>query len=786
MEYPRPLLQREQWMSLNGLWHYAIRPETEQMPVVDDGSILVPFCIESALSGVRNTLGIDERLWYSRKFVIPDSWHDKRIFLHFGAIDWETDLWINDQYVGKNRGGYHPFSFEITTLMNKKEEQHIRLAVYDPTDHGKQPRGKQVRKPGGIYYTSVSGIWQSVWLEPVPESFITGLTIIPDIDQKQTNITVEADKIRPDDSLQILIKTDSKIVAKSSCKPGEKAVIVIPDMKLWSPENPFLYDIEVWLVRNGEVLDTVKSYTGMRKIGLAKDEFGFTRIFLNNQFVFQNGPLDQGYWPDGLYTAPTDNALKGDIEAVKAMGFNMLRKHVKVEPQRFYYWCDRLGILVWQDMPNGDKPIGRDAPDLQRTAESAEQFIFELEHVIDALKNHPSIIVWVPFNEGWGQFDTGKIVNWINKKDPSRLVNPASGWVDRGVGDILDIHHYPEPRTPKAEESRAIVLGEFGGLGRKIDGHLWQKKHWGYRRTSTETELADLYEAYYSEIWRFKEKSGLSASVYTQLTDVETETNGLMTYDRAVDKLERSWLDKVNRGEYVSQPKISPDQFLFYKEILVIIKANEDTDIYYTLDDSQPTAYSLPYQSPIRITDNTIIRAVAINGNGESSREAIARYKASILPAPHYKYEYHSKYPASSDFALVDSKKGSKDYLDGHWQGFREDDLDVTVHFEEARSISEVSVNFLQDTERWIFFPKSVTIYVSPDGQRFEIIHTKDLRLRTSHTPAIITTVKAVYNTSDNPVMGVRVHAENIRQCPSWHPGAGGKTWIFADEISLN
>jgi beta-galactosidase/beta-glucuronidase len=548
-EYPRPQMVRKEWRNLNGLWNYAIRPKEESKPDIFDQKILVPYPIESALSGIKKPVGGENKLWYQRSFEIPDGWKGQRIILHLGAVDWETTVWINNREVGKHRGGYDGFGFDITDFLDQSGSQEIVLAVWDPVDSGFQPRGKQVKKPRGIWYTSVTGIWQTVWLEPVPIMHIEYLKIIPDVDESCVRITAFCTEMNPGYSVLVRIKDDNQVQAEVEGVPGEEIVANIENPALWSPDSPFLYNLEVSLINDQEKqIDFVSSYFGMRKIALGKDEQGITRIFLNNEPIFMHGPLDQGWWPDGLYTAPTDEALRYDIEMTKKLGFNMIRKHVKIEPERWYYWCDKLGLVVWQDMPSGDESIGPEDPDILRSKESAVQFKKELRCMIDGLYNHPSIIMWVLFNEGWGQFETEKITQWIKEYDPTRLVNSASGWSDRGCGDVHDIHSYPGPASPPNEGDRAAVLGEYGGLGLPLLGHTWRKEeNWGYRGFENAEDLTFAYQELTRKLWPLF-KNGLCAAVYTQLTDVEIEVNGLMTYDRAVIKMDPERVRLINRG----------------------------------------------------------------------------------------------------------------------------------------------------------------------------------------------------------------------------------------------
>ena len=551
-EYPRPMMSREDWQNLNGMWDYAIVARTASAPPSYEGQILVPFAVESALSGVGKQVGEANRIWYRRTFEVPAKWNGQRTLLHFGAVDWDTDVWVNGQYLGNHKGGYTPFSFEITGTLNASGPQEIVVGVWDPTDRGVQPRGKQVFNPNGIWYTAVTGIWQTVWIEPVPKAAIANLKITPDIDNNQVKIEVmtsgDAQK------LSVSATATGAGFSGAASSTDKTMTLVVANPRLWSPTDPFLYDLTVQLKDGGKVIDEVKSYFGMRKIELKKDADGINRLFLNNVVVFQYGPLDQGWWPDGLYTAPTDEALRYDVEITKELGFNMLRKHVKVEPQRLYYWCDKIGLLVWQDMPSGDKYIHGEMPDINRTSHSASQYEREYREMIEANYNHPSIVMWVPFNEGWGQFDTARIVTWTKDLDPTRLVNNASGWTDRAVGDVHDIHAYPAPARPALEDNRAAVLGEFGGLGLPVKGHTWQdEKNWGYRSYTSSEDLTDAYASLMHQL-RMLIGEGLCAAVYTQTTDVEIEINGLLTYDRAVMKMDADTLKSLHQKLYLKPP----------------------------------------------------------------------------------------------------------------------------------------------------------------------------------------------------------------------------------------
>jgi hypothetical protein len=548
-EYPRPTLVRADWLNLNGLWSYAITPASRQTPPTQwDGLILVPFPLEAPLSGLGRRLQPDQRLWYRRTFRIPESWTNRRIRLHFGAVDWACWVWVNGIHVGEHRGGYDPFTFDITRALQPAGENELLVAVEDPTEGG-QPRGKQAHRNEGIFYTPTSGIWQTVWLEPVPQPCINRLVLRPELN----GLRLRVDPSSSRDNLGVLAiaKAEGREVARVTGPAAQELWLRIPEPRLWSPDNPFLYDLEVELMHQGQPVDRVRSYFGLRTITLRTGEDGRARMALNGQTLFQLGTLDQGYWPDGIYTPPCDEAIQHELLFLKKAGFNLARKHVKVEPERWYYWCDRLGLLVWQDMPSGEN----------HTPETRLQFEVELQRMIEARRNHPSIIVWVLFNEGWGQYDTERLTAWVKELDPDRLVSNASGWTDRHVGDIVDVHSYPGPVSPPPEPGRAAVLGEFGGLGLAIPGHTWSTQFWGYVMLPDPPALAARYQRLLQQVWQLHRVSGLSAAVYTQTTDVETECNGLLTYDRAVSKLDPALLNRLNRdpsapwpGQFLSPP----------------------------------------------------------------------------------------------------------------------------------------------------------------------------------------------------------------------------------------
>jgi len=555
-DYPRPHLVRDDWESLNGLWEYAIvdRPEgATGMPDVGgeppgswDGSILVPFCPESSLSGVGRRVTGSQMLWYRRRFTVPGAWRERRVMLRFEAVDWHATVWLNGKFVGDHAGGSDPFAFDLTGGLRPGDNDLV-LRAWDPTDAGPQPRGKQKLEPEGIWYTPVSGIWQSVWLEPVPPVHLAGVYPVADLDRNEVEFAVDLGGGVPEPGTRVRIREGSEAAGSilGEAAPGDRIRVAVPKPRRWTPADPHLHPVDVELVAgDGTVIDRASSYFALRSIGVGRDERGFLRLLLNGEPLFQIGPLDQGWWPDGLLTPPSDAAMRHDLEVLKKLGMNMLRKHIKVEPARYYHHCDRLGLLVWQDQPSGMgagrdqfvKPDWRD--DGRFTPAEKAQFRTELAAMIDRLRFFPSIVVWVPFNEGWGQHDTNEILRWVKDRDPTRLVDGPSGWTDRGFGDLKDMHVYPGPGMFPPLPDRVSVLGEFGGLGLPVAGHLWKDDdHWGYRTYRSAAELRAAYGTLMHRLHGLVGR-GLAAAVYTQTTDVEIEVNGLLTYDRAVLKLD--------------------------------------------------------------------------------------------------------------------------------------------------------------------------------------------------------------------------------------------------------
>lgn len=551
-EYPRPIMERQQWLNLNGLWDYAITKKDAPLPKTFDGKILVPFAIESSLSGVGKTVKADQSLWYERKFQIPEDWKGKNVLLNFGAVDWKAEVFVNGNKIGEHTGGYTPFSFNITKNL-KDGENSLAVRVWDSTGNG-LPRGKQIENPRGIFYTSVSGIWQTVWLEPVSASHISGLKITPDLDSSSFDIKVDSDDKSATATIKVL--DNGKVVAQTTAAANKTANIPVKNPKLWWPNSPFLYDLEITLSnKGGEQVDSVKSYAAMRKFSIAKHgRYSGVDFTLNNKKFFTFGPLDQGWWPDGLYTAPTDEALKFDIQRTKDLGFNSIRKHVKVEPARWYTHCDRLGIVVWQDMPSmfgeggGWQPRGFFQGEERTVSKKFEEtYRKEWKEIMESLHSYPCIAIWVPFNEAWGQFKTKEITEWTKSMDPSRLVNSASGGNYFDCGDIVDSHDYGNNSMYLFNNQKVNVVGEYGGIGCAVDGHLWVKdKNWGYGKMRSQEEVTKRFVELTNRFIDMT-KYGCFGAIYTQTTDVEIEVNGLFTYDRKVLKVDEEKVREVNQ-----------------------------------------------------------------------------------------------------------------------------------------------------------------------------------------------------------------------------------------------
>ena len=575
-EYPRPQLARTAWLNLNGLWEYAVIPKKDPTPTTYQGEILVPFAVESALSGVGKKVTAADRIWYKRKVTIPKEWAGQKIVLNFGAVDYEMELRVNQAVVGSHKGGFDHITFDITEYL-KDGENELVVSVLDPTNWEDNPVGKQRVVWGGIWYMPVSGIWQTVWLEPVsPTLSIEELRMTPDIDKEELDLQVFTDNVLYgyDYGVRLTVSAKGKVIFSKIEKVNNILTLKIPSPHLWSPEDPFLYDLKAeilkleWPVKDpksktkeqddakvepkiiGEPLDVVSSYFGMRKISLGAWKNNQPVMYLNNKQYFQNGVLDQGWWPDGLYTPPSEEAVLFEMNFLKESGFNMLRKHVKVESDRYYYMADKLGLLIWQDMPSAaschkglrcGQFTGPGAKtDLIKKSAAAGQFEHEFRNIISMLYSHPSVVSWVIFNEGWGQYNTGRLTDFVRGLDKSRLINSVSGWTLLDYGDVYDIHSYNEvPEAPKAMTNRAIVVGEYGGIGYYKQNHTWNenKNGWGYQSYDDPIKLEDAYKVKFNEIIRQKKEIGLSGAVYTQTSDVQGEVNGLLTYDRKVVKI---------------------------------------------------------------------------------------------------------------------------------------------------------------------------------------------------------------------------------------------------------
>lgn len=543
-EYPRPQFVRNSYINLNGCWKCEFSKSSE-LPSDFKTDITVPFSPETPLSGVGRVLEPTAYLHYEKRFDIPSNFNKGRVFIHFGAVDQIADVYLNGVHIGSHSGGYTPFSFEITDNI-KEGENRLNVTVRDFSDTKQYSRGKQKFNRGGIWYSPQSGIWQTVWLESTPKEYLHSVKITPDFDNEQVRFDFEADA-----EVLVSVYDGDMLIAETAEK-----VVRIPNFKPWSPESPFLYNV---VFSCGK--DRVRSYFGMRKFSVGKDENGTPRLFLNNKPYFHNGLLDQGYYPDGFLTPPSNEAMEYDVKAVKKMGFNMLRKHIKIEPLLWYHYCDVNGILVWQDMVNGGGKYGLEVSVLpfigvnlddtnyktfKRTdASQRESYYKELREMLDALYNCPCIAVWVPFNEGWGQFDSAKAYKFIKEFDKTRVVDSTSGWHDRGVTDVISKHIYFTPIKVKAG-AKPYVLSEFGGFSHRVNGHTFNNNMFGYKIYNSPESLAKAYKKTFEKVIIPQISKGLSATVYTQLTDVEDELNGLLTYDRKVVKIPVDILKKIN------------------------------------------------------------------------------------------------------------------------------------------------------------------------------------------------------------------------------------------------
>jgi hypothetical protein len=570
-DYPRPQFVRKDWLNLNGIWEYQPGAPGDAAPAGTklSGEILVPFPVESALSGVMEH---HDRLWYRRTFTVPPGWKGREVILHFGAVDFESEVFINGTSVGVHRGGYDPFSYDILPYLKGDGAQEIIVRVFDPTDNGGQPRGKQTLIPHDVDYTCTTGIWQTVWLEPVASAGMKDAKIVPEVDAGAVRLTLETYDAKLGDKVTVQVKSGAQVVGTETGAPGSEIVVHVPNARLWSPDQPFLYDLAISISRGGVTVDEVTGYFGMRKVEVAADKDGFKKIMLNGKFVFQFGALDQGFWPDGIYTAPTDDAIRNDIQTAKDFGLNLLRKHLKVEPARWYYWCDRLGMIVWQDMPSANTYMSKTEP--VPPVDKAE-FESELQRMVENLRNVPSIIMWDVFNEGQGEFDTQRLVAKVKALDPTRLVSAESGGNYPGIGDVVDSHGPPTPtRCWEPSATQASVIGEFGGIGVSEPGHTWENGKGGPIDPDAASAVVGGLERLSGQIKDRRDKHGLSGADYIQLTDVEGEQNGLLTYDR---------LPKVTPSQLIAAIHLAIPQYRY--TVLLPTSQTQEQSWKYTLQD---------------------------------------------------------------------------------------------------------------------------------------------------------------------------------------------------------
>lgn len=607
--YPRPQLKRSEWKNLNGLWDYQVTDMNRKKKEVGYGDqILVPFSIESSLSGVAKKFNPTDKLWYRKEFTLDPAWKGKQILLHFGAVDYACQVWVNNRPVGTHTGGNNPFSFDITRYLKKSGMQTVELCVTDPTDTESITRGKQQLNQRGIWYTPVSGIWQTVWLEPVSPAHIR--SVLPETDIRNSTVKLHLDIARPagNESLQVKVLDEGKTIQTTEWKANEEIELTVPSPTLWSPRTPKLYGLEISLSKNGKELDKVTSYFAMRKVSIDRDEAGYKRICLNGNPVFQYGTLDQGWWPDGLLTPPSPEAMIWDMVQLKEMGFNTIRKHIKVEPATYYYYADSLGIMLWQDMPSGFATARREAEHLSHTApkdwdapaEVAAQWSNELNEMIDHLRFFPSITSWVVFNEGWGQHNTVDIVESVMRKDTTRIINGVSGWTDRKVGHVHDIHNYPSASMvlPEFTNDRVSVLGEFGGLGLPVQGSLWnpEMNNWGYKNIDGSIELLADYSRLMYDLETLIAQ-GLSAAIYTQTTDVEGEVNGLITYDRKQIKIPAPTLHMLHSRLYIPRS---------VRPVFLMPHSQKEKK---TMHDVSVNGETIRTEFPLKIRNKGVIRA---------------------------------------------------------------------------------------------------------------------------------------------------------------------------------